>query len=292
MFENLNDPRRTQWRNSEDELLKAFVMKYGTNSWSRISCSLRYKTPNQCRERWSEYLKHTLEDTQWDPEDDLKLIRLSKVFPNQWKTIASSLGRSAQHCLTRFEYILGERNSTESSSLAASEELVSKGIVYPHTQPAVADSNTLDQDEQLALKEGYSRLANIQNRKERKQFKKVQQDISSNVKKVRKMRDMQRAGLLPRGVVANEVILDKPDTKVYLNDNQINLNSSEIHSHNPSSDKGSRSSKTNQVPTTHAKKGIQHTDFDSFDLSYEECLKAGTVFPDVHISSEGVPDHV
>ena len=44
------------WKNSEDEILKVAVMKYGKNQWSRISSLLTRKTPKQCKARWFEWL--------------------------------------------------------------------------------------------------------------------------------------------------------------------------------------------------------------------------------------------
>ena len=40
------------WKNSEDEVLKAAVMKYGLNNWSRVSSLLVRKTAKQCKARW------------------------------------------------------------------------------------------------------------------------------------------------------------------------------------------------------------------------------------------------
>ena len=44
------------WTNSEDEILKAAIAKYGLNEWARISSLLHKKTALQCRARWYEYL--------------------------------------------------------------------------------------------------------------------------------------------------------------------------------------------------------------------------------------------
>ena len=44
------------WKNSEDEVLKAAVMKYGLNNWSRVSSLLVRKTAKQCKARWYEWL--------------------------------------------------------------------------------------------------------------------------------------------------------------------------------------------------------------------------------------------
>ncbi len=37
------------WRNTEDEILKAAVMKYGKNQWSRIASLLHRKSAKQCK---------------------------------------------------------------------------------------------------------------------------------------------------------------------------------------------------------------------------------------------------
>ena len=37
------------WRNTEDEILKAAVMKYGLNQWSRIASLLHRKAAKQVR---------------------------------------------------------------------------------------------------------------------------------------------------------------------------------------------------------------------------------------------------
>ncbi|GMP22193.1 hypothetical protein CsSME_00000318 [Camellia sinensis var. sinensis] len=40
------------WKNTEDEILKAAVMKYGKNQWARISSLLVRKSAKQCKARW------------------------------------------------------------------------------------------------------------------------------------------------------------------------------------------------------------------------------------------------
>lgn len=44
------------WKNSEDEILKVGVMKYGKHNWSRVASLLNRKTPKQCKARWYEWL--------------------------------------------------------------------------------------------------------------------------------------------------------------------------------------------------------------------------------------------
>ncbi|CAI0453354.1 unnamed protein product [Linum tenue] len=44
------------WKNTEDEILKAAVMKYGKNQWARISSLLVRKSAKECKARWYEWL--------------------------------------------------------------------------------------------------------------------------------------------------------------------------------------------------------------------------------------------
>ena len=53
------------WKNTEDEILKAAVMKYGLNQWSRISSLLVRKSAKQCKERWYEWLDPKIKKTEW-----------------------------------------------------------------------------------------------------------------------------------------------------------------------------------------------------------------------------------
>ena len=43
------------WKNTEDEILKAAVMKYGKNQWARIASLMPRKSAKQCkvtRNKW------------------------------------------------------------------------------------------------------------------------------------------------------------------------------------------------------------------------------------------------
>ncbi|GER24864.1 cell division cycle 5 [Striga asiatica] len=51
------------WKNTEDEILKAAVMKYGKNQWARISSLLVRKSAKQCKARWYEWLDPSIKKT-------------------------------------------------------------------------------------------------------------------------------------------------------------------------------------------------------------------------------------
>lgn len=90
----------------QDEILKAAVMKYGKNQWSRIASLLHRKSAKQCKARWYEWLDPSIKKTEWSREEDEKLLHLAKLMPTQWRTIAPIIGRTAAQCLERYEYLL------------------------------------------------------------------------------------------------------------------------------------------------------------------------------------------
>lgn len=90
----------------QDEILKAAVMKYGKNQWSRIASLLHRKSAKQCKARWFEWLDPSIKKTEWSREEDEKLLHLAKLMPTQWRTIAPIIGRTAAQCLERYEYLL------------------------------------------------------------------------------------------------------------------------------------------------------------------------------------------
>nr|CAD2152789.1 unnamed protein product [Meloidogyne enterolobii] len=84
------------WKNTEDEILKAAIMKYGKNQWSRIASLLHRKSAKQCKARWYEWLDPRIKKTEWSREEDEKLLHLVKIMPT---TIAPNVGRTAAQCL-------------------------------------------------------------------------------------------------------------------------------------------------------------------------------------------------
>ena len=74
----------------QDEILKASVMKYGKNQWSRISSLLVRKSAKQCKARWYEWLDPSIKKTEWTKEEEEKLLHLAKLMPTQWRTLPRS----------------------------------------------------------------------------------------------------------------------------------------------------------------------------------------------------------
>lgn len=150
------------WRNTEDEILKAAVMKYGKNQWSRIASLLHRKSAKQCKARWFEWLDPSIKKTEWSRQEDEKLLHLAKLMPTQWRTIAPIVGRTAAQCLERYEYLLDQAQKKEEGDDGAPSEDPRKlkpGEIDPNpeTKPARPDPVDMDEDELEMLSEARAR---------------------------------------------------------------------------------------------------------------------------------------
>lgn len=170
------------WKNTEDEILKAAVMKYGLNQWARISSLLVRKSAKQCKARWYEWLDPSIKKTEWSQEEDEKLLHLAKIMPCQWRSIAPIVGRTSAQCLERYEYLLdsvsnlNNLNDDDDQNDIDQELLTNKSGQFtsssirrlrpgeidpnPETKPARPDAIDMDEDEKEMLSEARARLAN------------------------------------------------------------------------------------------------------------------------------------
>lgn len=199
------------WKNSEDEILKAAIMKYGKQQWARVASLLNRKSAKQCKARWNEWLDPSVRKVEWSRAEDEKLLHLAKLMPAQWRTIGPLVGRTAGQCQERYERLLDEAamaagggsagaggEGDEGGMEAASARKLRPGEIDPHpeTKPARPDPIDMDEDEVEMLQEARARLANTQGKKaKRKQREKMLSD-AKRMADLQKRRELKAAGLL------------------------------------------------------------------------------------------------
>ncbi|XP_058788836.1 cell division cycle 5-like protein [Phymastichus coffea] len=186
------------WRNTEDEILKAAVMKYGKNQWSRIASLLHRKSAKQCKARWFEWLDPSIKKTEWSKEEDEKLLHLAKLMPTQWRTIAPIIGRTAAQCLERYEYVLDDAQRKEEGDESVDDPRKLKpGEIDPNpeTKPARPDPKDMDEDELEMLSEARARLANTQGKKAKRKAREKQLEEARRLAALQKRRELRAAGI-------------------------------------------------------------------------------------------------
>uniref|UniRef100_A0A1I7UXV1 Cell division cycle 5-like protein n=1 Tax=Caenorhabditis tropicalis TaxID=1561998 RepID=A0A1I7UXV1_9PELO len=187
------------WKNTEDEILKAAIMKYGKNQWSRIASLLHRKSAKQCKARWFEWLDPGIKKTEWSREEDEKLLHLAKLMPTQWRTIAPIVGRTSAQCLERYEHLLDEaqRKAEGLDEEATEARKLKPGEIdpTPETKPARPDPIDMDDDELEMLSEARARLANTQGKKAKRKARERQLSDARRLASLQKRREMRAAGL-------------------------------------------------------------------------------------------------
>ncbi|GJE97929.1 pre-mRNA splicing factor component-domain-containing protein [Phanerochaete sordida] len=200
------------WKNTEDEVLKAAIAKYGKNQWARISSLLVRKTPKQCKARWYEWLDPSIKKTEWSKEEDEKLLHLAKLMPTQWRTIAPIVGRTATQCLERYQKLLDEAEQKENEELglagpggeagpsADDVRRLRPGEIDPdpETKPARPDPIDMDEDEKEMLSEARARLANTQGKKAKRKARERQLEEARRLAVLQKKRELKAAGIIMR----------------------------------------------------------------------------------------------
>ncbi|KAJ7489971.1 pre-mRNA splicing factor component-domain-containing protein [Mycena galericulata] len=196
--------------NTEDEVLKAAIAKYGKNQWARISSLLVRKTPKQCKARWYEWLDPSIKKTEWSKTEDEKLLHLAKLMPTQWRTIAPIVGRTAVQCLERYQKLLDEAEAKENEELglagpdgdsgpsADDVRRLRPGEIDPdpETKPARPDPIDMDEDEKEMLSEARARLANTQGKKAKRKARERQLEEARRLAVLQKKRELKAAGIM------------------------------------------------------------------------------------------------
>ncbi|KAF8901733.1 hypothetical protein CPB84DRAFT_953074 [Gymnopilus junonius] len=85
--------KRRTWTIEEDERLRKAVAGYG-NSWVQVAAAIPGRTNDQCRERWTEYLRPCATGVTWTEAEDIRLLELVEKHGNKWALISSTIGNN------------------------------------------------------------------------------------------------------------------------------------------------------------------------------------------------------
>lgn len=185
------------WKNTEDEILKAAVMKYGLNQWSRISSLLVRKSAKQCKARWYEWLDPSIKKTEWSRVEEEKLLHLAKLFPAQWRTIAPIIGRTPAQCLEHYELLLEQATGRTPLPDENDPRKLRPGEIdpAPETRPPRPDPVDMDDDEKEMLQEARARLSNTKGKKAKRKAREKQIEEARRLATLQRKRELRASGI-------------------------------------------------------------------------------------------------
>eukprot|EP00588_Corethron_pennatum_P003917 CAMPEP_0194288804 /NCGR_PEP_ID=MMETSP0169-20130528/37639_1 /TAXON_ID=218684 /ORGANISM="Corethron pennatum, Strain L29A3" /LENGTH=854 /DNA_ID=CAMNT_0039035905 /DNA_START=58 /DNA_END=2622 /DNA_ORIENTATION=+ len=202
------------WKNSEDEVLKAAVMKYGKQQWARVASLLNRKSAKQCKARWYEWLDPSIKKIEWSRDEEEKLLHLAKLLPGQWRTVGQVMGgRTAGQCQERYERLLDAAAAEQEGGAATGPDGTAAGEAssgarklrpgeidpHPETRPARPDPVDMDEDEVEMLQEARARLANTRGKKAKRKEREKLLAEARRLADLQKRRELKAAGLLSGG---------------------------------------------------------------------------------------------
>ncbi|KAJ5934119.1 hypothetical protein N7466_003666 [Penicillium verhagenii] len=91
--------RRGPWVPEEDQLLLQVVREQGPNNWVRISQHMHYRSPKQCRERFHQNLKPSLNREPISSDEGLMIERMVNEMGKRWAEIARRLGNRSDNAV-------------------------------------------------------------------------------------------------------------------------------------------------------------------------------------------------
>lgn len=184
------------WKNSEDEILKAAIMKYGLNQWARIASLMSRKSVKQCKSRWYEWIDPSIKKTDWTREEEEKLLHLARLFPSQWRTIAPMLNRTPQMCIEHFEKLLDMTLGRTYDDDNDPRKLLPGEIdALAEHRPARADPIDMDDDEKEMIAEARVRIANRKGKKSKRKAREKVLEEARRLATIQKFRELRNAGV-------------------------------------------------------------------------------------------------
>lgn len=118
----MNKGKKNPWQPAEDEKVLELIGQFG-QSWAQIANALGNRTGKQVRDRYLNYLRSDINEEEFTPEEDQKLLSLFYEIGRRWAKIASYLpGRTECQVKNRYYTFLQKQlDLSEGNPLAIQE---------------------------------------------------------------------------------------------------------------------------------------------------------------------------
>ena len=91
--------RRGPWLPEEDKTLLQLVCSQGPNNWVRISQHMQHRSPKQCRERYHQNLKPSLNHEPISAQEGEMIEQMVREMGRHWAEIARRLGNRSDNAV-------------------------------------------------------------------------------------------------------------------------------------------------------------------------------------------------
>ncbi|KAI1414232.1 Homeodomain-like protein [Hypoxylon sp. FL1857] len=141
--------RRGPWSQREDELLKHLVGTQGALNWVRISHQIGTRSPKQCRERYHQNLKPTLNHDPITPEEGATIEMMVDNIGRRWAEIARSLTNRSDNAVKNWWN--GSMNRRKRQMRREAQGMLGQHRHLPHYYAKVPDAQGMTGPPMTAL---------------------------------------------------------------------------------------------------------------------------------------------
>jgi hypothetical protein len=107
---------RHRFSGEEDDVLRALVLRVGSNDWATVAQFMPGRTPRQCSHRYNNYLTDRHRQTAWTEAEERVIIEKYREVGAKWAYISGFLtGRTGNDVKNRWHKHLAKHAASGSS---------------------------------------------------------------------------------------------------------------------------------------------------------------------------------
>ncbi len=116
------------WTEEEDQIIRNMVQEHGETRWTAMAQAVKTKNAKQCRRRWKNHLSIAAKRTEWNTEEDARLIQYHQRLGNKWTAISKEFGdRTDNACKNRWHALVTRQPELKELKVPLSGVGVRKG---------------------------------------------------------------------------------------------------------------------------------------------------------------------
>ena len=136
----------SKFTKQEDQKLLKLVKAQGKFvNWKDVSLEMQTRTPRQCRERYQNYLKPSIDFSKWTDEEDQTILKLVQLYGSKWNTLAKQMhGRTGNAVRNRYQVLMRRQKKKEKMQQKEANNMTQKPSPPPAGMTIASEPSILN----------------------------------------------------------------------------------------------------------------------------------------------------